>query len=144
MEIVLNYWAILTAAVAAIVIGTVWYGPLFGKQWMRIIGIAMPGEMTRAVKQSMMKSYAIQTIATLIMSFVLAHMLYFAMTIMDTEGVFAGLTWAIWIWLGFVVPATLGSVLWENRPWKYWFITAGYYLVTLCVMSAILTIWVQD
>ncbi len=141
MELELNYWAILVAALFAIVLGALWFGPLFGKQWMRIIGIAMPGEMTRSMKQSMMRSYAIQAIASLVMSFVLAHMLAFTMSFMEVEGIFGALTGALWLWLGFVVPATIGSVLWENRPWKYWFINAGYYLVALCGMSAILTLW---
>ena len=47
MEVVLNYWSVLGAVAAAIVLGTVWYGPLFGKQWMRIVGTTM-GEMTHA------------------------------------------------------------------------------------------------
>lgn len=140
MEVVINYWAVLVATVAAIVLGTAWYGPLFGKQWMRIVGISM-GEMTPAVKQSMMKSYAILAITTFVMAFVLAHALSFASEITEAEGVLASVTTAIWVWLGFIVPVTLSSVLWENRPWKYWFITSGYYLASLILMSVILTVW---
>ncbi|HRH55712.1 MAG TPA: DUF1761 domain-containing protein [Candidatus Paceibacterota bacterium] len=141
MEVVINYWAVLVAAVAAVVLGAMWYGPLFGKQWMRLAGIQMPGEMTKSMEQAMIRSYVIQLISVLIMAFVLAHVLYFASAITDLEGVIAAITSAIWVWLGFVVPVTLGPVLWETRPWKYWFITSGYYLVALCVMSAILTAW---
>lgn len=140
MEVVLNYWSVLGAVVAAIVLGMAWYGPLFGKQWMRIVGITM-GEMTHAARQSMMRSYAIMGISTFVMAFVLAHALSFASAITDAEGVIASVTTAIWIWLGFVVPPTLSSVLWENRPWKYWFIVSGYYLVALILMSVILTVW---
>lgn len=140
MEVVINYWAVLVATVAAIVLGTAWYGPLFGKQWMRIVGISM-GEMTPAVKQSMMKSYAILAITTFVMAFVLAHALSFASEITEAEGVLASVTTAIWVWLGFMVAPTISSVLWENRPWKYWFITSGYYLVSLILMSVILTVW---
>jgi hypothetical protein len=140
MEAVLNYWSVLGAVVAAIVLGTVWYGPLFGKQWMRIVGITM-GEMTNAMKQSMMRSYTILAITTFVMAFVLAHALSFASQLTDAEGVMAAVTTALWIWLGFIVPPTLGSVLWENRPWKYLFIVSGYYLVALILMSVILTVW---
>lgn len=140
MEVVINYWAVLVATVAAIILGTAWYGPLFGKQWMRIVGISM-GEMTPAVKQSMMKSYAILAITTFVMAFVLAHALSFASEITEAEGVLASVTTAIWVWLGFMVAPTISSVLWENRPWKYWFITSGYYLVSLILMSVILTVW---
>ena len=140
MEVVINYWAVLVATVAAIILGTAWYGPLFGKQRMRIVGISM-GEMTPAVKQSMMKSYAILALTTFIMAFVLAHALSFASEITEAEGVLASVTTAIWVWLGFMVAPTISSVLWENRPWKYWFITSGYYLASLILMSVILTVW---
>jgi hypothetical protein len=56
-------------------------------------------------------------------------------------GVAAGLQAAFWNWLGFVAPVTIGSVLWESRPWKFWFITAGYYLVVLLINGAILAAW---
>jgi len=140
MEVVINYWAVLVATVAAIILGTAWYGPLFGKQWMRIVGITM-GEMTPAVKRSMAKSYTILALTTFVMAFVLAHALSFASQITEAEGVLASVTTAIWVWLGFVAPVTLGSVLWENRPWKYWFITSGYYLVALILMAVVMTVW---
>lgn len=140
MEVVINYWAVLAAAAAAIVLGSLWYGPLFGKQWMRIVGISM-GEMTPAVRRSMIRSYAILTVSILVLAFVLAHLVAIAFDVVDMEGIFAGVTVAIWLWLGFIVPVTLGPILWENRPWKYWFITAGYYLVSLALMSAILAVW---
>jgi len=141
MDVVINYWAVLSASVAAIVLAALWYGPFFGKQWMRIIGITMPGEMTTAIKRSMIRSYAIQGVTTLVMAFVMAHVLFFITELFDVEGVIGGVTAAIWIWLGFVVPVTIGSVLWENRPWRYWFITAGYYLVTLSLMGVIFAVW---
>ncbi|MDP3402949.1 MAG: DUF1761 domain-containing protein [bacterium] len=140
MEAVINYWAVLVATAAAIILGTVWYGPLFGKQWKRIVGISI-GEITPTVKRSMIKSYTIVALTTFVMGFVLAHALSFASEITQAEGVLASVTTAIWVWLGFMVPPTISSVLWEHRPWKYWFITSGYYLVSLVIMSVILTVW---
>jgi len=141
MEIIINYWAVLLATVASIVLGTVWYGPLFGKQWMRMVGIEKPSEITKAVKRQMMKSYAIAAIASFVMAYVLAHFLYFSSAVTRVTGVNSGVEAAIWVWLGFVAPVTLGSVLWEDRPWKYWFITAGYYLVSLIITGVILAVW---
>jgi hypothetical protein len=31
----INYWAVLAAALFTIALGFLWYGPLFGKSWMR-------------------------------------------------------------------------------------------------------------
>jgi len=43
--------------------------------------------------------------------------------------------------LGFIVPVTVGVVLWENKSWKLWCINSSNYLVTLLIMSVILALW---
>jgi len=35
MEFHVNFYAIVAATVAAMVIGRLWYGPILGKQWMK-------------------------------------------------------------------------------------------------------------
>lgn len=35
-----NYIAVILAAVAANVLGFIWYGPLLGKQWMKLSGMS--------------------------------------------------------------------------------------------------------
>lgn len=76
------------------------------------------------------------------MAYVLAHSIIFAGSFLHQGGVVAGLQAAFWSWLGFVAPVTLGSVLWDGKPWKLWGINAGYFLVTLLVMGLILGYWV--
>ena len=53
----------------------------------------------------------------------------------------AGLQGGFWNWLGFVMPVTLGIVLWEGKSWKLFGINAGYYLVSLPIMGVILAMW---
>ncbi|MBI2612836.1 DUF1761 domain-containing protein [Candidatus Kaiserbacteria bacterium] len=141
----INYLAVLGAAVVAIGLGFLWFGPLFGKQWMESIGITpdkMEAMKAAAKEKGMGKNYAIMTLSTLVMSYVLAHALIFASTYLNTTGTTAGLQTGFWNWLGFVVPVTLGSVLWDGKSWKYWFITAGYYLAALLLMGVVLALWV--
>ncbi len=38
-EVTINLLAVLTAAVSAFIVGGIWYGPLFGKAWMREFNI---------------------------------------------------------------------------------------------------------
>ena len=41
-----NWIAVIAAAVSAFVMGGLWYGPLFGKKWMALVGLSisrMPG-----------------------------------------------------------------------------------------------------
>ena len=146
MEVPINYLAVLVSAVAAIVLGMLWYGPLFGKAWIKEVGHT-PEDMQRAktdpaAKSAMMRSYALMSLTALVMAFVFAHALAFANDYLGASGPVAGLTGAFWNWLGFVVPPTLAMVLWENRSWKYFFITSGYYLASLAIMGVILTLWV--
>lgn len=141
MEVEINYLAVLLSTLASVILGSLWFGPLFGKQWMRLAGIQMPGEITKTMKRSMMRSYALVALSSFIMAAVLAHIMFYITEFTDVFGVDTAITTALWAWLGFVVPATLGSVLWEDKPWKYWFITAGFWLVALVVTAAILAVW---
>ena len=136
----LNYLAVIGAAIAQMVLGFLWYGPLFGKPWMALMGIT-PEKMDAMKQKSMGKTYAIMTVGALLMSFVLAHALVFASSYLKAEGVTAGLAAGFWNWLGFIAPVTIGSVLWEGKPWKLWVLNAGYYLIGLCLMGIILAVW---
>jgi hypothetical protein len=141
MEIPVNWWAIIVTSIISVIIGSLWYGPLFGKMWMASVGISMPGSMTPEIKKAMYRSYALVIVGSLIMNYVLLHSIVYASSYYIEGGVAAGLMAGFWNWLGFVVPVSLGPVLWENRPWKFWFITAGYYLVLLLINGAILAVW---
>lgn len=136
-----NYLAVLVAAVAAMVLGFLWYGPMFGKQWIAYMGWS-DADMAAAKAKGMGKSYALMTISTLVMSYVLAHAVLFGTTYTQTFGVVGGLMAGFWYWLGFVAPVTLGDIIWNGKPWGFWFITAGYYLVSIVMMSVILATWI--
>ena len=136
-----NYWAVLAGAIASMVIGALWYGPLFGKQWMALSGFSREQLESQKAK-GMGKRYGLMFVGSLLMAFVLSHSLVFASTYLDINGYMAGLMSAFWNWLGFIVPVTIGSVLWDGKPWKLWILNNAYHLVTLSVMSVILALWV--
>ena len=137
----INYLAVLVAAVANMVIGSIWYGPLFGKKWVKLQGWSKD-DMEKMKEKGMSKTYLLAFVGSLLMSFVLFHALVFAATYLNASGINAGVMAGFWNWLGFVAPVTLGMVLWEGKSWKLWFLQTGYYLVSLCVMGIILTTWV--
>lgn len=143
MDVPINYLAVLVVAIVQMVFGFLWFGPLFGKMWVKEMGwseaeIAAGREK---MKKDGWKTYTIQAIGALLMAFVMAHSLVFAATYMNASGISAGLQAGFWNWLGFIAPATAGSVLWDGKSWKYWFLTAGYYLAGLLVMGIILALW---
>jgi hypothetical protein len=144
MEIDINYWAVIVAAIASIVIGSLWYGKLFMKPWMEMMGFT-PESMER-MSMTSKKAYIIQIVASLVMALVLAKLIdikvvYALINSTDFSALKVGLSTGFLVWLGFVVPTSLSIVLWEGKPWKLWFINSSNYLVTLLVMGAILSVW---
>jgi hypothetical protein len=136
----INYLAVVVAALASMVIGSVWYGPLFGKTWMILSGIT-PERMDSAKASGMGKTYLLAFVGSLVMSYVLAHALVFAAAYFKMSGIPAGLMCGFWNWLGFIAPVTLGAVLWEGKSWTLWLLMNGYYLLTLLIMGMILSAW---
>lgn len=136
----INYLAVLVAAVVEMVVGFLWYGPVFGKQWMALSGLTSE-KMDAAKAAGMQKTYALMFVGSLVMAYVLAHAVIFASAYTETSGVSAGLMAGFWNWLGFVAPVTLGTVLWDGKPWKLWTLNNGYYLVSLLLMGIVLAVW---
>lgn len=136
----INYVAVLVAAAAAMVLGFLWYGPLFGKLWMSLSGISA-STLDAQKKKGMGSKYLVMIVGTLVMSYVLAHALVFASAYLKVVGVSAGLMAGFWNWLGFIGPVTLGSVLWEGKSWKLWGLHNAYQLLSLLVMGVVLALW---
>lgn len=139
MEVNINYLAVLVAAISSMVVGYLWYGLFFRKPWMDMMGYTK--EVMSGMKMTANKAYSIQFVASLVMACVLAHLLVYASAYIGVEGIYAGTMAGFWSWLGFVAPVSLGVVLWENKPWKLWFINASHYLTSLVVMGVILSLW---
>src|SRR5687768_6973121 len=66
----LNWLAIAASVVASFLIGGLWYGPLFGKAWMREHGWPADYKPTGA---DMGRSMGLNVLGTFLMAFVLAH-----------------------------------------------------------------------
>ena len=136
----INFLATFFAAVLSMITGSLWYGPLFGKQWSALGG-ATKERMEQAKAKGMVKSYGLMFIGSLLMSYVLANALVFAATYLKTSGAGSGVMVGFFNWAGFIAPVTLGVVLWEGKSWKLWLINNGYYLVTLILMGILLALW---
>lgn len=136
----INYWAVLVSAIASMVLGFLWYGPVFGKMWINLSGHT-PQNSDAAKKKAMTTGYVLGFIGALVMAYVLAHALVFAEAYLKASGVSAGLMAGFWNWLGFIAPVTLGMVLWDGKPWKLWILNNGYHLLNLLIMGVILALW---
>jgi hypothetical protein len=133
-----NIWAVIACAVASMVLGFIWYGPLFSKAWVKEMGWD-PNDQVQMdkMKSSAGPAYFQQFIGALIMAYVFAHVL----AAFDNDNIGMGLQGALWMWLGFVVPVKYGETLWGKASTKLFFIDSFYYLVLLAAYAAILTFW---
>ena len=132
-----NYLAVLAAAIASMVLGFLWFGPLFGKQWTGLMGFDKK-KMEEAKKKGMPpQTWIIMIVSSVVTAFVLAHFVKYvnAATVMDA------LQLGFWTWLGFFAAVMIGMVLWEGKPWKLYFLVVAYHLVNLLVMASILALW---
>ena len=131
--VVLNYWAIIVSVIASMVIGFLWYGPLFAKAWMKEIG------KTEAELKSgnMGMMYGLTAVGALVEAYVLAHFVGYTMSNTLALGAQTG----FWIWLGFVLPVFLGLMIFEGRSMRLFWINVGYHGVVLVVMGVILAGW---
>lgn len=139
MDIQINYWAILVCGIAAMVVGYIWFGPFFGKLWMRVTGASAMDEARRKeMQKSVGKLYGIQFVLALFQAYVLAH--YIAGWT-DASGVEN----ALWIWAAFVMPTVAGGAMWNNDSnkvkWTKFWLQASYYGVLFVIDGWILGMW---
>lgn len=134
-----NYFAIVVGAVFSMAIGAVWYGPLFGKKWLEIVGATAEDlEARKKMQAAAGPLYVVQFVLTLFQVLVLAHL------IADTTRV-GGLERSLWIWAAFVIPTLAGAVMWTNeegrRKWARFLIQGGYQLTIFIVFGLLLQFW---
>jgi hypothetical protein len=128
-----NHWAILVSAVFLWMLGALWYSPaLFAKPWVEIVGRKM-GEKPKGVVKGMVGSL----IGDLLLSLALAHFILWS----GAEGFGGGAFIGLICWVGFVLGPLYPQSIYEGRPFKYFAINGGYWLIGLTVAGGLLSVW---
>ena len=129
MEI--NWLAVVAAAVSSFVIGGLWYGPIFGKAWMRASGIGTEQAAEARMGMVFGLSFFLQLVAAVVLILFLGTDKSSGFMVMASASV--GLFW---------VAPSLGVVyLFEQRSFRHWLVNAGYLAVSFTVMGIILAFW---
>lgn len=130
-QIHINYLAVFVAALLGFIIGGLWYGPLFGKQWMKEMNFT-----EESLKNAnMAKIFGFSFVLSLVISFNLAAFLGEKADLMWglTAGALAGIGW---------VAASIGiTYLFGRKSLKLFLIDAGYQAVTYTLMGGLLGVW---
>ncbi len=135
----INLWSVLAAAVAAMVVGFLWYSPLlFARPWMVLMGYDPEDKAKLAeMQQGAGKMYSLSFVASLVSAAVLAKII----AITTVNSALYGMKVGFAVWLGFVATVQLTGVLFARQPTKLYLINTGYQLVCYLVMGAILAVW---
>jgi len=130
----INFWAVLVAAMASFLVGWLWYGPLFGKQWMKLNDFT-PEKLREGGGLPMPFIMIVNYVATVLAAFSIA--MFIGAESDMSFGIFAGLMIAIF-WIG---TSRLNDVLYERQPFKLYLINLGYNVVIYLIMGAVLGAW---
>jgi hypothetical protein len=141
-DIQLNLLAIALAVVINFFLGAIWYTPLFGKRWIKEVGLP---DGHSAQGSELAKGLVGNVVGCALMAFVLANNM--AVWLPSTWGLQAAgpspisqaLQAAGFTWLAFYLPPMLNGVLWERRSWTLLAINGGYYLVSLLIAAMLIT-----
>lgn len=129
----INYVLILGLGVISMVLGGLWYGPLFGKAWMRL------QKIDEQATPNMIPLYVLQFVSTLLMVFVVYVFTKPAVDVMHEAHS------ALWLWGGIVVPILISATIWTNRPQREMLqivaIQGGYMVVLFLIIGFAVHMW---
>lgn len=125
----INYLAVLIAAVAAMLVGVIWYRAVFGQAWRSLAG---DPQLKPAVV------YPIVFVANLVTAYVLAYVTS-ASSIANSNGhLVPALMSALFLWLGFSAARALIVTLFEATSIRLFLIHTGHNLVVALVMALVI------
>ena len=135
----INYIAVVACAILSMVMGFLWYGPIFGKKWMELSGIKMKSpEDKEKMEKSAGTLYAVQFLLSLFQVYVLAYL------ISCWPGA-SGVKLGLFLWAGFIMTTVAGSCMWNGDmprvAWNKFLIQAIYQLIMFVLFGLILTSW---
>lgn len=131
----INFMAVIVAAIANMVIGFIWYGPLFEKKWMKLSGRTK--ESMEKEKKDLPMVMGSMFVGALVTASILALFVGYAGATTIEIGAKIGFL----AWLGFVATTILQDVLYEKKNKQLAAINLGFNFVALIVAGSILASW---
>lgn len=128
----INYWAVVTAALTAFVMSSLYYSPLLlGSVWS-----AFDPGATAGMKPSIWMA-AVEIFRTLVITYVLARVLALA----GGGGWRSTVPLGLWLWFGFSAMMWAGAIMWEKTPWQVAAIHSGDWLLKTLLAAVVLGVW---
>ena len=124
----INWLGVLLAALVPFLTGFLWYGPLFGKKWMGLVGMTEEQAKQSNMALTFGVSFVLQFMAAAVLDMFIGpeRPVGFAVLVSFTVGLF-------WVATAFGV-----TYLFEQKPFALWGVNAGYHIVTYTLMGLVL------
>ena len=129
-----NWIAILVAGLVPMIVGALWYGPLFGKRWLALTGFT-EAELTKDFNP--LKTYGVSFLFALVTAWVLAQLLAAS----GGGGVWAAVHVTLLAVVGFVAPLGHQSVAFERRKSGLVGLNVAYNLVAIGGQAVVIALW---
>ncbi|UCG62314.1 MAG: DUF1761 domain-containing protein [Candidatus Zixiibacteriota bacterium] len=132
--VAINYLAVIVAAVAYLIIGSLWYSPLlFGSAWMKGIG--------KTKEQLAGGATLINYILALIFGFIASYGIARILLWRGGGGISDGIITGLLVSVCFVLATFFMNDIFEKRPAGLTFINALFHIVALIVAGIIIGAW---
>lgn len=124
--IALNYWGILAGAVAAFIVGAVWYGVL-GKQWQE--GLEKKIDAAGASPLQMLVSALTALVGITGVAYIYG--------LGKGAGIIDGLSAGLLVTIFFTMMPITNNYSWAGRKFKLTIIDVGHYIVSFAIGGAV-------
>ena len=129
-----NYLANLVAAIACFLLEAGWYSALY-TTWLN--GIGRSDDWLRQNSPNR----ALQFGTALVMAFVMATAISCVVQLTGKQTALRGIKVGVLLWAGFELTAWATEYIFEVRPISLFFVNAGYWLLGMMLMGAIVGGW---
>lgn len=138
MEITINYFAVILAALSTMLVGAVWYTPkVFGTTWMKLAKVN-PNKNVSGWDMTSLLGGAFLT--SLITAFVLAYFAGITYRALGDSFLNGALFVGLLGWLGFTATRIHMHDSFENRRKKLTLLNIAHEFVTIMIMALIIGI----
>jgi hypothetical protein len=159
----LNFYSVFVSAITTLLVGFVWYGPLFGKAWMKETGLTEEDLKKGSMVKIFGLTYIFSVMIAMIMQILTIHQFgalgmvggpelvdtaqpSYAAFMADYGTAFRtykhGALHGFMSGLFLAFPLIAINGLFERKSWKYILIHSGYWKVVMTIMGAIVCGWV--
>lgn len=134
MEVHINVWGVLLAAVSSMVVGMLYYAkPVFGAEWMSLAKVN-----TKRFEKEMPRVMPGVFVGAVITAYVIAYVTFLYQNFFHSSWVGAGVVTSLILWLGISATTIFIHNSLDQRPYRLTAISLGNRLLSFLAMGLII------